>query len=109
MRRGIIFSLPFFLLYATGTAYGLTGQEIIQKVIDRDTPKTSRAKVKMILINKKGEKRTREILSYFKKYGKGSKSFIRFLAPPDVKGMGFLHWEQPGKDEQFIYLSLIHI
>jgi hypothetical protein len=91
-------------LLLPGTAFGLTGEEIINKVIDRETSNTTQAKIKMTLTDKKGTKRFRDIVSYYKKYGKGSKSFIRFLSPPDVKGMGFLHWEQPGKDEQFIYL-----
>ena len=104
MWKGLFLFFMSSVLLLPGTALGLTGEEIIKKVIDRETSNTTQAKIKMMLTDKKGGKRVRDIVSYYKKYGKGSKSFIRFLSPPDVKGMGFLHSEQPGKDEQFIYL-----
>jgi len=82
-----------------------TGEEIIKKARDRETPQTSYTKIKMTLINRKGGTRLREMMIWGKKFGKATRSVTRFLSPPDVRDTGFLYREVPGgKDEQFIYL-----
>ncbi len=97
--------LLFSFLVVFASAAELTGDEIIKKARDRETPQTSYTRIKMTLINKKGGTRLREMVIWGKKFGKATKSVTRFLAPPDVRGTGFLYWEVPGgKDEQFIYL-----
>jgi hypothetical protein len=95
--------LSFSPIFAS--AAELTGEEIIKKARDRETPQTSYTKIKMTLINKKGGTRLREMMIWGKKIGKATRSVTRFLSPPDVRGTGFLYREVPGgKDEQFIYL-----
>ena len=100
----LLISAVYFLMPKEVVA--ITGEEIMRKVRDIETPKTSIVKTKMILVNKNGEKRLREILSYFKDEGKDQrKAMIRFIQPADVKGMGFLMLEHPDRDnDQFIYM-----
>lgn len=92
--------IPFHVSFAE-----LTGRDIIQKVIDREAPKTTEVRVRMLLIDKNGKEREREFLSYSKDYPEGRKSVIKFEKPADVKGMGFLQIpHKKGEDEQFLFL-----
>lgn len=99
----ILLSLAF-RLFAGEQSY-ITGREIIQKVIDREVPKTTEVRIKMLLIDKNGKEREREFFSYSKDYPDGRKSVMKFEKPADVKGMGFLQIQhKKGEDEQFLYL-----
>lgn len=83
----------------------LTGKEIIDKVVNRDKPSDSLAKVTMILIDKKDRKRVRTVEFKRKSFEGLEKALIRFYEPADIKGTGFLVWENKGKDnDQFLYL-----
>ncbi len=94
-----------FIISLSGTALALTGKEIMQNVHDRDTGKSSASKTKMVIVNDKGQERVREVQAVRKEYGDLNKSLIRFLAPADVKGTGFLLWENKDKDDdQFLYM-----
>lgn len=94
-----------FVISLSGTALALTGKEIMDNVHDRDTGKSSAAETKMIIVNDKGQERVREVQAVRKEYGDLSKSMIRFLAPADVKGTGFLIWENKDvDDDQFLYM-----
>jgi outer membrane lipoprotein-sorting protein len=88
-------------------AYGsdLTGRDIIEKVINRETPETTEVRVRMVLVDKNGKEREREFFSYSKEYPEGRKSVMKFEKPADVKGMGFLQIQhKKGEDEQFLYM-----
>lgn len=86
----------------------LTGEEIMQRASDIETPDTAMAKLKMTLINRRGKTRERVLVSFSKKYGDDTKSLIRFKEPADVRGTGFLHWEHQGReDDQFLYLPAL--
>ncbi len=94
----------FFILTVNVKAE-ITGRDIIEKVINREAPKTTEVKVRMLLIDKNGKEREREFFSYSKDYPEGRKSVMRFEKPADVKGMGFLQIQhKKGEDEQFLYL-----
>ena len=86
----------------------LSAKDIVDKAYNRDVPKSSMAKSKMIIINEKGETREREILTYTAEIKGIRKSLIKFLEPADVKDTSFLHIENPkGEDEQFLYIPAI--
>jgi len=86
----------------------LSARDIVDKAYNRDVPKSSMAKSKMIIINEKGEAREREILTYTAEIKGIRKSLIKFLEPADVKDTSFLHIENPkGEDEQFLYIPAI--
>ena len=116
MYRKLFFSLTLAMILPTGNpgvidraaAAELTGSEIMQKARDIETPDTAMAKLKMTLINRAGKRRVRELVSFTKKYGEDAKSLIRFKEPADVRGTGFLHWENKGReDDQFLYLPAL--
>ncbi len=86
----------------------LSARDIVDKAYNRDVPKSSMAKSKMIIINEKGEAREREIITYTAEINGIRKSLIKFLQPADVKDTSFLHIEnQKGEDEQFLYIPAL--
>jgi outer membrane lipoprotein-sorting protein len=98
-------TLTLFLISLSSAALALTGKEIMQNVNDRETGKSSASKTKMVIVNNKGQERVRTIQAIRKEYGDLNKTMIRFLAPADVKGTGFLVWENANKDDdQFLYM-----
>jgi hypothetical protein len=89
---------------------GLTGREIMLRVDDRPDGDDRKSLMRMILINKRGHKRERLILSYSRDYGKDTKNIMYFKIPADVKGTGFLSWEydDPSKDDdRWLYLPAL--
>ena len=86
----------------------MDGLQIARKVIDRDEGQDATAKIRMLLINKKGKKRFRSLISVAKRYGDVSKFYMRFESPADIKGAAFLTWEnKDGDDDQFLYLPAL--
>ncbi len=97
------------LLLGALPATAMDGVQIAHKVLDRDEGQDATAKIRMLLIDKKGKKRFRSLISVVKKYGDVSKIFMRFESPADIKGTAFLTWEnKDGDDEQFLYLPALH-
>ncbi len=65
------------------------------------------SKIKMTMINKKGDVRNREATSYRKNYGEEKRTFLVFRKPANVDGTSFLTYDYPdaGKDDdQWLYL-----
>ncbi len=85
----------------------ITGQEIAQKVHDRDDGDNSTSKMKMILIDKNGKKRVRDLKTFTKDKGDDKLKLMFFLTPADVKNTAFLtyDYEDSAKDDdQWLYL-----
>ncbi|MEA2098667.1 MAG: outer membrane lipoprotein-sorting protein, partial [Campylobacterota bacterium] len=85
----------------------ITGQEIAQKVHDRDDGDNSTSKMKMILIDKNGKKRIRDLQTFTKDKGEDKLKLMFFLTPADVKNIAFLthDFEDSNKDDdQWLYL-----
>jgi hypothetical protein len=96
------------LIGLPAASFALTGTEIMTKVHDRENGKSSIIESTMILINDKGQTKERAVRAVRKEYGDLSKSMIRFLSPADVKGTGFLIWENADRnDDQFLYLPAL--
>jgi len=84
---------------------------IMQRVEDRDEGDHRTADMKMILIDKNGKQRLREISSFRKDKGADTLSLMFFLYPADVKDTGFLtyDYDDPDKDDdQWLYLPALH-
>ncbi len=97
-----------FLIALPAASLALTGTEIMTKVHDRDNGKSSIIESRMLLFNDKGQSKERVVRAVRKEYGDLSKSLIRFLSPADVKGTGFLIWENANRDDdQFLYLPAL--
>ena len=62
---------------------------IMTKVDAREDGKTLERDMKMVLVDKKGHKRVRNMKSYSKDYGKDEKKVMFFKSPADVKNTGF--------------------
>ena len=91
-------------------ALALTGRDVMVMVDEREDGDDRKSVVEMILINHRGKKRVREMLSFTKDYGKDSKKLIYFQKPFDVKGTSFLSWEydNPGTDDdKWLYMPAL--
>lgn len=101
-------TLILFFLSLPAPALAISGKEISQNVHDIYNGDSSASEMKMILINDKGQEKERTIRTVRKEYGEVNKSMIRFLSPADIKGTGFLVWENDDRDDdQFLYLPAL--
>jgi hypothetical protein len=107
----VVLMILFFLSLGTIVqAANLTGRDIMIRVDNRDDGETRKAKMIMTLINKVGDKRIREVVSYQKDYGKDTKAIMIFESPGDVKGTGYLSWEyydQKKEDNRWLYMPAL--
>ncbi len=107
-QHTIIIFLLLFQSTLVATATEMDGRGVAQMVYDRDDGKDSFAKVKMLLMDNKGRKRFRTLMTAVKDYGDLSKSFTRFYTPADIEGTAFLTWEnEDSDDDQFLYLPAL--
>ena len=106
----IVMVLCVLLLPAPGNSADMTAYQIVKKAEDLlDQAKDSKADMKMILLNQKGEKRERSLSAWVKREGENkSKSILFFNSPADVKGTSFLVWTNEKKeDKQWLYLPAL--
>lgn len=104
--KTIILVLTIFSM-ANSVMCQLTGRDIMLKVDASPDGDSRRSIMKMELINKRGSKRVRTMLSYSKDYGKDIKTIMFFQEPADVKGTGFLTWDyndESKTDDRWLYL-----
>jgi len=74
---------------------------IMTKVDARDDGQTLQQDMLMVLIDKNAKKRTRDIKSYSKDFGKDEKKIMFFKSPADVKNTAFLtfDYDNPNRDK----------
>jgi outer membrane lipoprotein-sorting protein len=68
------------------------------------------AELYMLLTNKKGKQRERNVITYRKDEDEDSKTVMFFLEPADVKNTGFLTWsydDESKDDDQWLYLPAL--
>ena len=97
-------------LAVTANAETLSAQEIMEKVDARDTGETSQGETTMILIDKRGRERVRQMKLYSLDQTDVERSVTYFLSPADVKGTGYLSfdWETEQKeDDSWLYLPAL--
>jgi len=88
----------------------LTADEIARKVDERDEGDRSVATMQMILIDKHGNQRIRNMKKFFRKKDGYDQSVIFFLSPADVRNTAFLtyDYDEPGRDDdQWLYLPAL--
>ncbi len=103
----MIFKILLIASITLSSLMAITGQEIAQKVHDRDDGDNSTSKMKMILVDKNGKKRIRDLKTYTKDKGEDKLKLMFFLTPADVRNTGFLtyDYEDSNKDDdQWLYL-----
>lgn len=100
--------IAFIILTISNLVTGQqTGRDILLKVNERPDGDTRKSLMTMELINKRGSKRVRSMLSYSKDFGNDKKTILFFQEPADVKGTGFLTWdysEDDKDDDRWLYL-----
>ncbi len=85
-------------------------REIMQAVNDRDDGDNAIMNLEMVLIDRRGNKRERQIRLMRKDLGKDTYTVSFFLSPADVKDTGFLtyDYDASGKDDdQWLYLPAL--
>ena len=110
LTTGLLSSLIVFCWFAQPAISPAMddGSILAQKVYERDDGKDAYAKMCMVLIDKRGKKRTRFLLTATKDYGALSKTYTRFTSPASINGTGFLTWENEDRDDdQFLYLPAL--
>jgi len=91
-------------LYADNSSK-ITSEEVLRGVEDRYVGKTSKAAMKMILIDASGAEKERSLTIYRQKIDNANLSnFQHFHSPNDMMNTTFLVNEKDGSQEKFIYL-----
>jgi len=110
-RKVLIPALALALIALTAApgpaAAALSAREIMEKVDARDDGDNMTARQEMVLIDKSGHERVREIMAFSKDQGRDTLRLMFFLAPADVKGTGFLtydYYSGDKDDDQWLYL-----
>lgn len=108
--------IAFFLIFLAGrplahaAATKLSGREIMVMVDEAPDGDDRKSLIEMILINRRGKKRNRTMVSFSKDFGKDTKKLMAFKKPLDVKGTAFLSWEydNPEKDDdKWLYMPAL--
>lgn len=102
------------LIAAFGACLAAGAQDIealLEKNENMPRPPASQAEMRMVITNKAGQSRTREISAWTQtKDGEFNKQMMTFTAPADVRDTRFLtvDWKDPAKaDEQAIYIPAL--
>ena len=88
----------------------MSAREIMQAVDDRDDGNNRVADMKMVLIDKNGDTRVRDIRSYDKDKGEDKQRIMFFLSPADVEDTAFLTYDYDAyekDDDQWLYLPAL--
>jgi len=114
MCKIFFYVLIIFLAFDAGffpvNVLALTGRDVMVMVDEREDGDDRKSVVEMILINHRGKKRIRQMLSCSKDYGKDSKKLMYFQKPFDVKGTSFLSWEYDNPeidDDKWLYMPAL--
>lgn len=98
-------------IFAAQSAFAaMSAREIMQAVDDRDDGDNRVADMKMVLIDKNGDTRTRTIRSFDKDKGEDKQRIMFFLSPADVEDTAFLTYdydEYEKDDDQWLYLPAL--
>ena len=113
MKKLLVSIAAALVLVATGgqpAAANLTANQILDKVKANGKVDQVEFTVRMLLINKRGEKRERSVTALKKGFDGRQRFVIRFLYPNDIKGTSLLTIDHPPgqEDDQFIYLPALH-
>jgi hypothetical protein len=83
---------------------------IMLRVDERDDGDHQTSNLQMVLIDKRGKQRIRELRSFSKDKGEDTHSMMFFLSPADVRDTGFLtyDYDDPDRDDdQWLYLPAL--
>jgi len=98
------------LLTTQAMADDANARAIMEKVDARDDGQTLEQDMLMILIDKNGNERTRDLKSYGKDFGADEHKTLFFKSPADVKNTAFLTYDYDDAlkdDDQWLYLPAL--
>lgn len=110
MKKSALLSVTMFLVFfiAPFVLADENGYQIMLKNYQVYEGEDSKATMTMVLMNKTGKKRIREVLFWSLERGDEDKSMMYFLEPPSDKGTSFLTWEhKEADDDQWLYLPVL--
>lgn len=104
LTKHILFLLIFIPLLLP--AQELSGLQIMEKALNKTSWQDMTAQVQLVLTNAGGQQRIRKIKMFNRKRSADeSDMLMRFMAPADVRGTGFLTIEHKNSDdERYLYL-----
>jgi len=99
----------FYLSMLSPAGAEMTGRQIMDKQKELHEAKDEEYRQDMLIIDKHGNTRKRDVINYLLKKSDGLNKFvIIFLAPADVRKTGLLTWEQKDRDDdQWLYLPAL--
>jgi len=108
-------TVAFLLAIPSASAQTLSAQDIMVKVNARDDGNNRIAGQKMVLIDKNGDTRVRDMVSYDKDLittsgGEDRRRIMFFQSPADVKDTGFLTYDYAANDQdddQWLFLPAL--
>lgn len=110
MKRFLIILLALGLLligsFSIIPAAELTGREIALKMDAVDTGVDGK-RTAIMVINRRGHKLVRKMELFSKKYGSDERRLIKFIEPPDVRGVMYLTWSYEDlekDDDMWVFL-----
>ena len=103
----LFLSMTVLALFAIPAMAELSVEEIVYKANNRELGKNKIAEIEMII-----ERGSKQKIRSFSQWqlastkAKGAKKMIRFIKPANLKGTGFLTWENKDRDDdQWLYMS----
>jgi len=114
--RACFFSLCLILFAINGVSVAqeddsrnLSGFEIVKSSNERYVAHDESTELWMLLINSRGEIRTRKFLRLRKNFPDHKRVVLKFIYPEDIRDTGFLNEEKPSEkyDTQFLYLPVV--
>ena len=100
----------FTIMIPSALAEDPQARAIMEKVDARDDGDNQTSNMEMILIDKRGSQRVREIATFSKDKGQDTYRLMFFRHPADVKDTAFLTWDydDPDRDDdQWLYLPAL--
>ncbi|MDO3384017.1 outer membrane lipoprotein-sorting protein [Gilvimarinus algae] len=109
MKSLIITALIFAAFSTPVNAETLTARDIVEKMDTRYTGDSSRSDAQLILIDRKGRERVRDIRLYTLENEEVEKSISFFLSPTDVAGTTYMNYDyEDGRDDDsWLYLPAL--
>jgi hypothetical protein len=106
-KRSLCFLITFLVTLPLETpAAELTGRDIALKVDAVNTSMDGK-RTAIMVINRKGQKLVRKMESCNKKYGQDERGLIKFVDPPDSRGIMYLTWSYEDierDDDMWVFL-----
>ncbi len=106
MLRAALLAAAAIVLFGAGR--GFAGEEARRLLVDAETrhrTKTQEYAGELTVVNREGKVRRKGWRSYREGYAGDARNLVRFTAPPEVKGVGFLSLDHPARPaDQWLYL-----